>query len=122
RVCDSLDLTLKAGRCVGVLGQNGVGKTTLLHTLAGLRRPAAGTVLARGTALPQLPRRRIAQQVGLLMQEHDDPFPARVLETALIGRHPHLGFWQWERAEDVRLARAALAAVDLAALEQREVG
>jgi iron complex transport system ATP-binding protein len=32
----------------------------------------------------------------------------------LIGRHPHLAFWQWETAEDARLAQSALAAVDLA--------
>ena len=121
RVCERLSLALRAGQCLGVLGQNGVGKTTLLHTLAGLRAPDAGGVLLRGAALEQLSRRRIAQQVGLLLQEHDDPFPARVLETALIGRHPHLDFWQWESANDVRLARAALAAVDLADLGQREV-
>src|SRR2546430_13538652 len=34
-------------------------------------------------------------------------------ETVLIGRHPHLALWQWETAEDERLAREALAAVDM---------
>lgn len=121
RVCVRLDLQLPAGQCVGVLGQNGVGKTTLLHTLAGLRAADAGTVVLRGAPLGQLSRRRIAQQVGLLMQEHEDPFPARVLETALIGRHPHIEFWQWESASDIRLARAALDAVDLSDLETRSV-
>ena len=121
QVCRNLDLELKAGQCVGILGQNGVGKTTLLHTLAGLRAPDAGAVVLRGAPLPQWSRRRIAQQVGLLMQEHDDAFPAQVLETALIGRHPHLDFWQWESAADIRLARAALAAVDLADLAHRAV-
>ncbi|MEX0900648.1 MAG: ABC transporter ATP-binding protein [Gammaproteobacteria bacterium] len=121
RVCERMDFTVRAGQCLGILGQNGVGKTTLLHTLAGLRNADAGALRLRGAALDQLSRRRIAQQVGLLMQEHDDPFPALVLETALIGRHPHLDFWQWESANDIRLARAALAAVDLADLERRAV-
>lgn len=121
QVCNHLDLQLKAGQCIGILGQNGVGKTTLLHTLVGLRNADAGAVMVRGAPLEQLSRRRIAQQVGLLMQEHEDPFPATVLETALIGRHPHIDFWQWESASDIRLARSALTAVDLADLEGRAV-
>jgi iron complex transport system ATP-binding protein len=44
-----------------------------------------------------------------------------VLETALIGRHPHLSRWQWESAADIDCVRAALAALGLAGLEQRDV-
>ncbi len=121
RVCEGLDLALKSGQCLGILGQNGVGKTTLLHTLAGLRAADTGTIALRGAPLAALSRRRIAQQVGLLMQEHEDPFPATVLETALIGRHPHIEFWQWESASDIRLARDALDSVDLDDIEDRAV-
>lgn len=121
RVCRGLDLALKSGQCLGILGQNGVGKTTLLHTLAELRPADAGAILLRGAPLGQLSRRRIAQQIGLLMQEHEDPFPATVLETALIGRHPHIEFWQWESADDIRLAREALDSVDLDDIEDRAV-
>jgi len=42
-----------------------------------------------------------------------------VLETALAGRHPHLGRWQWESATDITIAETALARVGLAGLEQR---
>jgi iron complex transport system ATP-binding protein len=41
------------------------------------------------------------------------------MEEALIGRHPHLGFWQWESPEDLAIARQALTDVDLAGLEER---
>jgi len=47
-----------------------------------------------------------------------------VIETVLIGRHPHLprwGWWQWESADDERIAQAALAAVELDGLTQRRV-
>ena len=44
-----------------------------------------------------------------------------MLETALIGRHPHLPFWQWEEAADFAAARAALAAVGLDAVSGRAV-
>jgi len=118
-VCRDLDLRLEAGRCVGLLGSNGVGKTTLLHTLAGLRLPAAGQVLLHGAPVLDLPRRRVAQKLGLLMQQPEDSLPATVLETALIGRHPHLDFWRWESHRDVAIARRALKHVGLEGLEQR---
>jgi iron complex transport system ATP-binding protein len=53
------------------------------------------------------------------MQGGEDALPASVLETALIGRHPHIGFWRWESHADVALARRALKAVALDGLEQR---
>jgi len=119
QVCRGLDLAARAGDCIGLLGANGVGKTTLLHTLAGLRAAAAGQVLLDGAPIAALPRRRVAQRLGLLMQQPEDSLPATVLETALIGRHPHLDFWRWESHADVAIARRALKSVGLEGLEQR---
>ncbi|HHJ18186.1 MAG TPA: ABC transporter ATP-binding protein [Gammaproteobacteria bacterium] len=116
-----LELCIEAGQCWCLLGRNGTGKTTLLQTLAGLRPPAAGRIALNGTALEQLPRRQVAQQLGILFQDFEDSFPASVLETVLQGRHPHLHNWQWESAEDYRIARAALAELGLDSLEQRNV-
>jgi iron complex transport system ATP-binding protein len=104
---------------VAVLGRNGCGKTLTLHTLAGLREPSAGTVLVDGQPFYQHNRRSIARRLGLLAQDLEEGFVSTSMETVLIGRHPHLAFWQWETAEDARLARNALAAVDLADFAER---
>jgi iron complex transport system ATP-binding protein len=116
---EGLDLDIQAGECWAVLGPNGTGKTTLLHTLAGLREPQAGSVSWQGRPLTGIPRRELARHLGLLLQDDHDPFPANVLETVLTGRHPHLGRWGWEGPSDLALARQALHAVDLAELEDR---
>jgi iron complex transport system ATP-binding protein len=117
----NLDLSLRGGETLAVLGRNGSGKTSLLHTLAGLRGAAAGDIALCGKPYAAHAPRAAAHLRGLLVQTHSDAFPASVLETALIGRHPHLGRWAWEGAEDQRIARAALAAVGLAGLEDRDV-
>jgi iron complex transport system ATP-binding protein len=116
-------LTLEAhgGEFIAVLGRNGVGKTLTLHTLAGLRAPAAGSVRLDGRDIAAWGGRERAQRLGLLPQLTEDPFPSTVFETALIGRHPHLPFWQWEDAADLDNARAALAAVGLEGLAGRAV-
>ncbi|MGM0702579.1 MAG: ABC transporter ATP-binding protein [Pseudomonadota bacterium] len=117
----AMTLSLEPGQVWGVLGPNGAGKTTLLHTLAGLRAPRHGTVHLDGELLAGLSRRRVARALGLVFQERHDGFPATVQETALIGRHPWLSPWQMEGGEDLQLAEAALARLDVAHLGERLV-
>jgi iron complex transport system ATP-binding protein len=116
-----LNLDIEPGDCWAVLGPNGTGKTTLLHTLAGLRPAQGGQVLWQGAALEGVPRKTLARELGLLLQDDSDPFPATVLETALTGRHPHLGRWAWEGPQDLHLAQQALQAVKLGALAERRL-
>ncbi|MBL8490165.1 MAG: ABC transporter ATP-binding protein [Rhodocyclaceae bacterium] len=120
-VADALELEVRTGERLAVLGRNGAGKTTLLHTLAGLRPPAAGLVELDGWPLSAMDGREAARLRGLLPQRPGDAFPATVLETALIGRHPHLSRWAWEGARDEAIAREALAAVGLSGLAERDV-
>jgi iron complex transport system ATP-binding protein len=117
-----LNLDIRPGQIWGILGPNGAGKTTLLHTLAGLRKPRSGQVLLNGEDLARMRRRRVAQQLAVIFQERQDSFPASVLETALIGRHPFLRPWDVETAEDVQLARQALVEMELSELQPRLVG
>lgn len=119
QVCRELNLVVHGGERWGILGVNGVGKTTLLHTLAGLKLPVPGDVVLSGQSLAGMKRRDVARICGLMPQDSDDAFPATVMETALIGRHPHLPAWAWESAEDERIACSALESVGLAGIEQR---
>ncbi|MCH8544909.1 MAG: ABC transporter ATP-binding protein [Alcanivorax sp.] len=117
----ALNLHIAPGQVWGVLGPNGAGKTTLLHTLAGLRPPRGGTVLLDKAPLPRWRRRALAQQLAVIFQERQDGFPATVMETVLIGRHPFLSPWQMESAADLALAEAALSQLDLLPLRDRLV-
>lgn len=109
------------GSITAILGTNGAGKTLTLHTLARLRPPKSGAVMLDGRSIDEWPRREFARTLGLLPQFDEDTFPSSALEAALVGRHPHIGFWDWESNEDRQLASAALSAVDLAGFEHREV-
>ena len=97
---DALDVSVRRGELLGVLGQNGSGKTLTMHTLAGLRAPGAGFVQLDGDDLTSISRQAVARRLALLPQHVDDIFPATVLDTAMIGRHPHIGRFQWESPEN----------------------
>ena len=115
-----LDFDVREGEVWVVVGPNGAGKTTLVSALAGLKAPAAGDIRYDGRPIASLAPRERAKIRGFLPQESVDHFPATVLETALVGRHPHLARWQWESAADVERARTALASFGLAGLDARD--
>jgi len=114
-----MSVEFRAGEVTAILGRNGSGKTLTLHTLAGLRRPQQGVVRLDGAPLDHLRRRAIAQRLGVLLQDLEESFTSTALEAVLIGRHPHLPSWQWETADDERLARDALARVQMEAFAAR---
>jgi iron complex transport system ATP-binding protein len=120
-VVRGLDLSINPGERLAILGRNGVGKTTLLHTLAGLRAPQYGEIRLAGDCYATLGPRCAARLRGLLPQHQGDAFAASVLETVLVGRHPHLSRWDWESAADEALAQQALAALGLADLAHRSI-
>ena len=121
QVCKSLSLEINAGENWAILGMNGCGKTTLLHTLAGLLDTQEGDIYLSNTSLKQLSRREIAQQLSLLLQHQEDHFPGTVLESVLIGRHPHLKSWQWETENDHQLAIDTLAVLGLSDFSHRSI-
>ncbi len=121
QICCDLDLALAAGDRLAVLGRNGAGKSTLLATLAGLRAADGSGLRVEGQTYADLGLRAAARLRGWLGQERGDPFASTVLETVLTGRHPHLSRWSWESPSDARIARAALADMNLADLAGREV-
>jgi iron complex transport system ATP-binding protein len=118
---DELDLSLQRGELVAVLGQNGAGKSLTLHTLAGLRAADSGQVLLVGEDILASRRQQTARRLALLPQVIDDIFPATVLDTALIGRHPHIGHLRWESDRDYEIANDALRTMGLEGLSTRDI-
>jgi iron complex transport system ATP-binding protein len=115
------DLSLETGQCWAVLGLNGSGKTSLLHTLAGLRPIDMGQVTVDGEALGDMPPRLRARRISLLFQQHQEQFPCTVMESVLIGRHPHLPALQMESESDRQLAQDVMKQVGLHGFAERDV-
>lgn len=117
-----LNIEVGASEFLAVLGPNGVGKSLSLHALAGLRDPDNGQIYLDGQQIGGLSRQQIAARLALLPQYTEDVFPATVIDTVMIGRHPHIGRFQWESDHDREMAFAALREVDLNDMAHRDIG
>jgi len=121
KVVNGLQLELAPGEFWGLLGPNGIGKTTLLKCLAGLTSPASGRVQLESRDIAALPRKLVARHIGMLQQHTVYVFDSSVMQTVLTGRHPHLGYWEREGPGDLEKGDAALHAVDLDGFAERSV-
>jgi iron complex transport system ATP-binding protein len=121
QVVQELAFDLEEGGWLGLIGPNGAGKTTLLRAVAGLV-PYAGSIRIRGKEVAALGRRAAARRVAVVPQIPVIPPDTSVLEYAVLGRTPHLGYSGTPGARDVVAARSALARLDGAHLVDRRLG
>lgn len=86
-ILNNVEMVLSAGERLAIVGPNGVGKTTLLRTIAGLEYPEAGEVILFGQACKREAEFRIQRPcIGFLFQESDDqPFCPSVIEDVAFG-------------------------------------
>ena len=116
---DGISLDLAAGTALGIVGPNGSGKSTLLKAIAGLVKPAAGTVRVLDTIPSALP----PGTIGYVPQAEDVDysFPVNVRDVVSMGRYPRLGPLAPFRAHDKQAVDDAIAALDLGNLQKRRI-
>ncbi|WP_328944469.1 ABC transporter ATP-binding protein [Streptomyces sp. NBC_00250] len=115
----SVDLTVRPGETVGLIGPNGSGKTTLLRCVYGTLAPTAGQALLDGDDLHTLGPKARARRVATVPQDSAVEFELTVGELVALGRSPHKRFWEGDTGADRERAGAALARVGLADLADR---
>ncbi|MCL6520416.1 MAG: metal ABC transporter ATP-binding protein [Armatimonadetes bacterium] len=104
-ILTALDFAIKEGDFVGIIGPNGVGKTTLLKGMLGMLSPIRGQITySKNIKFGYVPQR----------QSPDDAFPLSVLDVVLMGRWRLIGFGRRAKPRDWQAA--------LTALEQAGVG
>src|SRR5262249_50866381 len=118
-VLRNVSLSVPRGAIVGLLGPNGSGKTTLLRLLSGTLNPSHGAVTLDGRPLAAMSRLELARRVAVVPQETHATFDFTALEIVLMGRYPHLGAFQLEGADDIRIARDAMHATGTDGFEHR---
>ena len=120
RVLDDVNLTVEEGEWLGLIGPNGAGKTSLLSAIAGALA-VEGEVRVRGRLVGSLGHRERARIFAVVPQAPVIPPGMAALDYVMLGRTPHIGYFQGERAEDVKVVHAAMAHLDVATLARRRL-
>jgi len=119
RVLESVGASVEKGQVLSIVGPNGVGKTTLLKCIAGILRPARGSVLIEGRDTFRMPRKELAKHLGYVPQNMPVRFPMTVFDTVLAGRRPYLA-WRPSRKDLERTAKI-IEEMNLADLAMRDM-
>jgi putative ABC transport system ATP-binding protein len=122
RAVDGINMEVRAGEFVALLGASGSGKSSLLNLLAGLDSPSSGSVIVDGHDLARLSREALSRHrrhtVGMVFQSFNLIPSMTVVENVELP----LRFREVERAQRGRLAESALARVGLTGrLEHRPI-
>lgn len=105
-------LHVQQGECVGLVGPNGCGKSTLMRMLYRVLQPeAGGSVALQGRNIWQMSARQFAQQAAVLGQETALGFDCTVQELVMMGRYPHQSRWARDSAEDKAVVSTSLEQV-----------
>jgi iron complex transport system ATP-binding protein len=119
RIGSGLNVALRHGEVLALLGPNGGGKTTLLKTLLGLLPALDGTVDLHGRSLQAMSDRARARAIGYVPQTHAATFAFTVETLVLMGRTAHGGLFSPPSEKDREVARRMLERFGILPLADR---
>lgn len=109
------------GELVAVIGENGIGKSTLLRTVCGLQDPISGHVLLSGRQLKEYSRNELARIIGYISTEPVRVSNMTVFDLVSLGRYPHTSWTGRLGQEDIKITFEAIERVGLKSLSYRYI-
>lgn len=119
KVLDEISFTVEKGSSLGIIGPNGVGKSTLLKMISGLIEPSSGEIQYNGKNIFQLPHKKLAQKMAVLSQNGLPSYPISVIDTVLMGRYPHLRWYEREGKKDLEIVEKVMEQTEISHLKDK---
>ncbi|SET05113.1 iron complex transport system ATP-binding protein [Salinibacillus kushneri] len=119
KVLQDITFQVDKGTCVGIIGPNGSGKSTLLKIISGLLTPTSGEVKCNHKNILHLKQKTIAKKMAVLSQDGLPSSPISVFDTVLMGRYPHIKWYQRERAHDIEKVQDVLNLTGISHLQNQ---
>lgn len=116
-VFKGLNASFQSGSLIGLIGDNGVGKSTLLKTLTGYLKPLHGSVLIQGENLESLSFGQKASLISIVTTEKIGGFNLTVYDVVALGRTPYLSMFGKLMPDDIAIIERSLERLGLASLK-----
>ncbi len=118
-ILSNVSLSIESGVFWAIVGPNGAGKSTLIQLIAGLLKPASGTIHLQDKPLSHYRHKELARMLAMVRQEYIPSFGFTVLETVMMSRICRQDFVLFENADDRRIVKEALEMTEVAHLADR---
>ena len=116
-VLKEISALIRGPQVVSILGPNGVGKSTLIHCINKILEPTGGKVFLDDVETTEYSLKDMAKRISYVPYSSSDTFPLTVVDTVLLGRHPHAG---WKTTdEDLRKVYEVLERLEISDLAMR---
>ena len=120
-VATGISGTIASGELTCLLGANGVGKSTLLRTLASFQSKTGGEIWLEGRELSEYTDKQLSRLIGVVLTEKPDVRNMTVRELVSLGRSPYTGFWGTYSKDDLQMVDEAISMVGIEPLSKRMV-
>jgi len=120
-VLRGLSCEIKSNDFVGIIGPNGVGKSTFIKCLSGFLSQDKGSILLNNIPLQKYSKLQLAQRISLVAQKSYYEFDFKVHQIVLMGRFPYLKFWQSYSRKDKLRVYKVLAELDISHIADRKL-
>lgn len=120
-VVSDINLTLQSGQLACLIGENGVGKSTLLKTLTGFLPKLEGSLLLDGKDISEFSQQALARQISIVLTQKPDVQNLTVEEIVGLGRSPYTGFFGKLHANDQQIVDESITAVGIEKLKNRMI-
>lgn len=118
-VFKGINLHLYAGDLVGLIGDNGVGKSTLLKTVTGNLAPLAGEIKINNKPGSQFTAQQLAQLLSIVVTDKIGGFNLTVWDVVATGRIPYINIFGKLSPEDETIVTKALEQLNLLPLKDK---
>lgn len=109
-VLKNVSFSISEGDCIGILGTNGTGKSTLLKSMTRILKPQSGAVYVGEEDIRQMSGPQLAQIIGYIAQNQQQ-MRSTVFDAVLLGRRPYINWDVGER--DIHIVEEVLSTFDL---------
>ena len=120
-VISDINLELRSGQLACLIGENGIGKSTLLKTLTGFLPKLKGSLLLGNRDVESFSQRELARQVSIVLTQKPDVQNLTIEEIIGLGRSPYTGFFGRLRTEDRKVVDDAIATMGIEKLRGRMI-
>ena len=120
-VASGISAAVTAGKLTCLLGANGVGKSTLLRTLAGFQPKLSGDILLQGQRIDEFNRKKLSRFISVVLTEKLDVMNMTAAEIVGLGRSPYTGFWGSLSDKDKKIVASSMHTTGIDGMADRMI-